>query len=79
MFFKDPLKELWLPVWLNFAAVAINLTAVVFSVAYGTSFWWIFNLIAACVSAWFCSKEYAKIPQRKKELQDQLVGYLKRG
>jgi len=79
MFFKDPLKDLWVPFWINLFAVIVNVSVVVWGAAYSENYFWIANVIAATFSAAMCGKELAKIPQRKQELRDQLVGYLKRG
>jgi len=79
MFFKDPLKDLWVPFWINLFAVVVNVAVVVWGAAYSENYFWIANVIAATFSAAICGKELAKIPVRKRELQNQLVGYLKRG
>jgi hypothetical protein len=76
---KDPIKDLWVPFWINLFAVVVNVIVVVLGAAYSENYFWIANVIAATFSAAICGKELAKIPQRKRELQDQLIGYLKRG
>lgn len=76
--FKDPLRELWVPFLFNAAAVLVNLLAILFNLWVGPNFWLAINTIAGLGSAWMAWKEFRKIPVRKRELQDRLLGYLRR-
>lgn len=74
---KNPLRQLWIPFWLNAAAALVNVSAIVFGIWAGTGYFWIANVVAGSFSVWMALRMYREIPERKRRLQEELVGYLK--
>jgi uncharacterized membrane protein YdjX (TVP38/TMEM64 family) len=74
---KNPIRQLWIPFWLNAAAALVNVSAIVFGIWMGTSYFWIANIFAGSFSVWMALRMYREIPERKRRLQEELVGYLK--